>query len=105
MFRHALCKGIIFLHLAGSPAFATQQEDCISEVLEKGASYRSLSEIETIKIMDISSNIGRFAEPLKKIAEKTVVFNDMGGISHFVRFRRDEVFFTALYVCLIVNTP
>ncbi|WP_022702995.1 hypothetical protein [Pseudorhodobacter ferrugineus] len=105
MFRYRLFASFIIIVLTASPSLATQQENCIADVLAKGGSYRSLSEFEAAKLLDISKNPATFAGLLKNVAKNAVVLDDNGNIAHFVRFRRDEVFFTALYICLNLDGP
>lgn len=84
---------------------SSDTRDCIEDFLFKGGNAPTITDSETRRIGEIRENFDAMRESLSNLANNTVVLDARGEVLSFRRFRRDEVLYTAVFLCLDKNGP
>jgi hypothetical protein len=100
MCRFALSAFLLSITAVPGNALSLSVQDCVEDLLVLSGTGPAISEAEIHRLAQLSENFGALQAGLSALTENTVSFNEDGEVSGFKRFRRDEVLYSAIYICL-----
>jgi hypothetical protein len=100
MSRLALSAFLLSISAAHGNELSLGLQDCVEDLLFLSGNGPAISETEVQRLAQMSENFEALEISLSELTENTVSFKEDGEVSGFKRYRRDEVLYSAFYICL-----